>query len=206
MALSDDPKQGLRQNVLRQRTALAREDAIFRSETACANFLKHAERLWKPEEFAGQIVALYSVHPEHLERELDPSSLRESPLFRESFFAYPRILSRADGRMEFAVAHHESDWVRSPYGFPEPRAEIPLVKPAEIALFIVPGIAFGERGERMGRGAGFYDRYLKRAPGAFRVGIGYDFQIFRQSIPESPWDERMDWVIGETVALFPKRV
>jgi len=205
MALSDDPKQGLRQSILRERMALVREDAIFRSETVCANFLKHAEKLWKPEEFAGQVVALYAIHPDNPEGELDPSPVRESPLFRASQFAYPRILSRADGKMEFALAQHATDWIKSPYGFPEPRFEIPSIDPKDIALFIVPGVAFGERGERMGRGAGFYDRYLKRAPGAIRVGVGYDFQILRQAIPENAWDERMDWVMGESISLFPQR-
>lgn len=203
MAFSEDPRAALRQSILDQRESLSKAEATFRSETACANFLKFAEKTWKPKDFADRVVALYSVSRDHGKGELNPADLRKSELFETAHFAYPRIFSRADGRMEFFVPVHETDWEVGVYGIPEPRKELPLVEPKEIGLFIVPGVVFGKNGERIGRGAGFYDRYLKRNPEAFRVALAYDFQIVDQPIPENPWDQKVDWVIGETRACFP---
>lgn len=204
MAFSADPRLTLRKAILEKREVLAREEALFRSETVCDQFLKWAEKIWKPADFQGKVLALYAVSSVQGKGELDPASLKNATLFAGVHFAYPRIVSLAEGRMEFALPVHPSDWVETKLGIPEPRPELPALDPKDIAFFVVPGVVFGERGERIGRGAGFYDRYLKRAPGAFRVGLAYDFQIVREPLPENSWDQRMDWVIGETTACFPK--
>ena len=47
----------------------------------------------------------------------------------------------------------------------------------QVELIIVPGVAFDRKGNRMGRGRGFYDRLLKSTPKAFKVGVGFDFQL-----------------------------
>lgn len=204
MAFSADPRLTLRKALLEKRAALSREESLFRSEAVCDQFVKWASTIWKPADFQDRIVALYAVSPTQGKGELDPAFLKKASLFTGALFAYPRILSLAEGRMEFALPVHDSDWVTTKLGIPEPRPELPLLEPKDIALFIVPGVVFGERGERIGQGGGFYDRYLKRSMGAFRVGLAYDFQIVRDRLPENSWDQRVDWVIGETTACFPK--
>lgn len=66
----------------------------------------------------------------------------------------------------------------------------------QVELIIVPGVAFDRKGNRMGRGRGFYDRLLKSTPKAFKVGVGFDFQLF-DSIPTEPFDVPMDEIIVE---------
>lgn len=64
----------------------------------------------------------------------------------------------------------------------------------EIDLVLVPGQAFDAQGNRLGRGKGFYDRFLKRT-NAFRIGICFDFQLLPQ-IPTEAHDMKMDLVIS----------
>lgn len=130
-------------------------------------------------------------------REANPETIFNPTGLPEIHFSYPRILSRTDPLMDFAVAIHHTDWVFGSYGIPEPRAELPAAKPSSLDLILVPGVVFDERGGRIGMGAGYYDRYLARAPGALRVGFAFDFQVRKESIPQAPWDAKMDLIVTE---------
>lgn len=63
----------------------------------------------------------------------------------------------------------------------------------EIELVVVPAVAYDRKGNRLGRGKGFYDRLLKSSR-ATKVGIAYDFQIVEE-IPTEEHDVPMDLVI-----------
>jgi 5,10-methenyltetrahydrofolate synthetase len=63
-------------------------------------------------------------------------------------------------------------------------------------LFVVPGVAFDERGGRLGRGRAWYDRALARHPQGARVGLAYDFQLV-PVLPQARWDIRMHAVVTE---------
>jgi 5-formyltetrahydrofolate cyclo-ligase len=65
-----------------------------------------------------------------------------------------------------------------------------------IEMIVVPGVAFDHKGNRMGRGRGFYDRLLKSTPNAFKVGVAFNFQMF-DSIPTESFDVPMDCIISE---------
>ena len=67
-----------------------------------------------------------------------------------------------------------------------------------VELIIVPGVAFDRKGNRMGRGRGFYDRLLKSTPNAKKFGVAYDFQLIDE-IPVEPHDVKMDKVVSESV-------
>ncbi|EOV9526319.1 5-formyltetrahydrofolate cyclo-ligase [Bacillus cytotoxicus] len=69
------------------------------------------------------------------------------------------------------------------------------VKVNEIDLLFVPGIAYTRRGERIGYGGGYYDRYLATYEGA-RVSLAFDFQIV-DDIPIEPFDQNVEKIITE---------
>lgn len=62
-------------------------------------------------------------------------------------------------------------------------------------LIIVPGVAFDPQGNRMGRGKGYYDRFLVKYPAVKKIGICFDFQLVDE-IPAEPHDIRMDEVVS----------
>jgi len=66
----------------------------------------------------------------------------------------------------------------------------------EVEMIVVPGVAFDHKGNRIGRGRGFYDRLLKSTPNAYKVGVAFDFQMFDE-IPTEAFDVPMDLVIAE---------
>lgn len=83
---------------------------------------------------------------------------------------------------------------RDLYGICEPAAKI-FMHPKNIDLVIVPGIAFDKKGNRLGRGKGCYDRFLKLLPKSITsVGLAFDFQIL-PSIPAAIHDVRVNKVI-----------
>jgi 5-formyltetrahydrofolate cyclo-ligase len=79
------------------------------------------------------------------------------------------------------------------YGISEPTGDI-LNNESIIDLVVIPGVAFDKKGNRMGRGAGYYDRILKRLPQANKIGLAYSFQM-QESIPTEAHDIAMDVVI-----------
>lgn len=63
-----------------------------------------------------------------------------------------------------------------------------------IDLIVVPGMAFDVQGHRLGRGRGYYDRFLCQYPTAKKIGICFDFQ-FVQAVPTESFDQIMDEVV-----------
>ena len=73
----------------------------------------------------------------------------------------------------------------------------PVHAPAQLTpeVVLVPGLAFTSEGHRLGRGVGFYDRFLGTSPsGVIKAGICFDFQVVPE-LPAESHDVRMDLVI-----------
>lgn len=84
------------------------------------------------------------------------------------------------------------------FGIMEPKNEyIRVFKPEKIDLVIVPGVVFDEKRDRIGFGAGLYDRFLKNVRSdCFKIGLAYEFQVVR-SVPADKFDIPMDLIITE---------
>lgn len=80
------------------------------------------------------------------------------------------------------------------FGILEPRADSPVCALEETDCVIVPGVAFDAAGGRVGRGGGYYDRFLSRVPAAPRIALAWEWQVFAQ-VPADARDERVDWIV-----------
>jgi len=173
-----DVKKALRSRLRgwRRRFA-ATEDGRRASQRICAQVTALPE--WQ----AARTVALYRA----LRGEVDVTPL--SDLGKR--VCWPVVVQR--GRP--LVWREGVDWRPGPFGILEPGPDSPEVRPQDIDLIIVPGVAFDARGRRLGQGGGFYDRSLRQCPG-LRVGVGFAGQQV-EAVPAGPFDERMHLVVTE---------
>ena len=99
------------------------------------------------------------------------------------------------------VTHHDhielrqyigkDDLKHGRYGIPVPQTGTYRGKPD---LIIVPGLAFDKDLVRLGRGKGYYDKFLRKLDKIKKIGVCYDFQI-KDNLPWAWRDVRMDKVI-----------
>ncbi len=73
----------------------------------------------------------------------------------------------------------------------------------QIDVIVVPGIAFGKSGERIGFGKGCYDMFLKNAKG-IKVGYCYEWQVCDKILSDSH-DVKMDYIITESRKTSTKK-
>lgn len=86
---------------------------------------------------------------------------------------------------------------RHRFGFEQPVAAAPLVDPSTVAVVLTPGLAFGPDGERLGRGGGYYDRFLPTVPdGAARVGVTVS-ALVADGLPTDSFDVPMTHLATE---------
>ena len=84
--------------------------------------------------------------------------------------------------------------LQGPYGIWEPALKKP-VNLKSLDLVIVPGLAFDKQGRRLGRGKGYYDRFLSKiSQHSISIGLAYDFQIL-PFIPTTKYDVEVHKVI-----------
>ena len=58
----------------------------------------------------------------------------------------------------------------------------------------MPGMSFDKDGNRLGRGKGYYDRFLTLLPHTYLIGVCFDFQL-SDEVPHTDYDIRMNEVI-----------
>ncbi len=99
----------------------------------------------------------------------------------------------------YEIKDLEKDVRKGTYGILEPCSErLMKVQSTEIDLVIVPGVAFDLRRQRLGYGAGYYDRFLNTLrQDCVKIGIAFDIQVM-DIIPVEAHDMKMDAIITET--------
>ena len=102
-----------------------------------------------------------------------------------------------DGRLRFAEWRAGQALAPNRHGIPEP-VDSPLIEGDALAVVLVPLLAFGNQGQRLGQGGGWYDRsFASNAPsGPLLIGVGYAWQQADDLVAE-PWDVPLDAVVTE---------
>lgn len=79
-----------------------------------------------------------------------------------------------------------------------------LADPASIELIVTPGVAYDRKGNRIGRGKGYYDRLLKETR-ATKIGVAYHFQLSDEEIEVEEHDVPVDMVITDECVITVRK-
>lgn len=90
------------------------------------------------------------------------------------------------------------------FGLREPKKEyITSIDIEKLDLIIVPGLVFDRQGNRIGHGAGYYDRFFERVPSSIpKVALAFQYQIVKEEWRVDAWDTPMNGIITEDGWLF----
>ncbi len=77
-------------------------------------------------------------------------------------------------------------------GVPEPQTD---TYKGPIDLIIVPGVVFDQHCHRIGRGGGYYDKFLRKHASVYKIGVCYSFQFKKHDVPHTWKDIRMNRVV-----------
>lgn len=130
-------------------------------------------------------------------QEVDTKELIQETLRLGKTAVLPRVDPEAREIVPVVIKNLDS-LVKSPLGIWEPELEDKnIIQVSDLELVFVPGIAFNKWGNRLGRGLGFYDRFLSRLPSkTVKVGLAFDFQIVDQLPVVEGQDVSLDLVIS----------
>lgn len=191
-------KTQLRQRLRAERRALSRDEQRQAADRLLANVA--ATRLFR----VSRRIACYLPS----DGEIDPSLIIER-IWRMRKQAFLPVLSPlSHERLWFARATPGMELRPNRFGIPEPRTSAgELVRAEELDLILLPLVAFDRKGNRLGRGAGFYDRSLAflRYRRYFRkphlLGLAHDFQRV-PSVSNDAWDVPLDGVVTDRAVYY----
>lgn len=153
-------------------------------ETASARL---AELFYQTQQYKDASV-IYGYLPYNQEVRTVP--ILEQALREGKRIAVPKIYGDT---MRFIYLEDLSKVEKGCSGIPEPVADGPVAEDPN-ALVLMPGLAFDAKGNRMGYGGGFYDKFLAREPNHPTVALCYSFQMV-DTIPSEEYDIPVDCVL-----------
>lgn len=169
----------LRREVRARLESLDVADKSVRSAAICVEVKKHLTVS------NARVVALFSP----LGYEIDVW-----PLVESLSGAVSVVLPRVEGDIMNFYCYNKNSMAIGSFGINEPQNGF-AVAPYEIDAVIVPGLAFTKSGARMGRGKGYYDKYMSQSDfSALKIGVCYSEQLVPE-IPLESHDVMMDVLI-----------
>lgn len=147
-----------------------------KEDTRLKKSLKIASKLFLLKEFVQAKTVLFYLS---FDGEVDTVRMIKETIKQGKKVAVPVIKHKEKEIVPSLLKDFDTELKTGPYGIRHPKEEyIRPVPLKSIDLVVVPGLAFDEAGNRLGRGMGYYDRLLNRLPkDVATIGLAFDFQI-----------------------------
>jgi 5-formyltetrahydrofolate cyclo-ligase len=126
--------------------------------------------------------------------EVQTTAVIEAFLAEGKTVAVP-VVDQINNKIKIARLNSIDELKEGTFGILEPAntIEVPL---EQIDVIILPGVGFDEKGNRLGHGFGFYDKFLSILKGKPLVGLAYETQLLSE-IPSEEHDVCVDYVVTE---------
>ena len=191
----DTDKARLRREI-KNRLALLPKEQFREAGLRAAALIRH-EPVWHS---AKTILLFLSA-----ENEIDTLPLLETALEQGKKLFVPKLENDAPGlpvRIKFyRIDSSQGPWEKGPFNIREPmiRGNENLKAADFPALVFTPGLAFDMAGNRLGRGKGFYDRFLSELKKREYQSAGLCMQLqIVPFIPTEKWDHKVDFLFSES--------
>ena len=133
-----------------------------------------------------------------LKREVDTRALIAFALSQGKKVFVPCVRKRDKSVTLYRIKDPSRDLKKGAYNIWEPRPNrCPRGRLRDLNLMIIPGLAFDFRGYRLGRGGGYFDRFLAQAKGITRIGLAFKEQCLKAKLPVEAHDVRIHTVIHD---------
>lgn len=185
-------KKALRQQIRERLAAIPAREMHERSVAACRLLCR------QPEFQKSETVMIFLS----MACEVDTSYLAIECWNAGKRVLAPRISWDQRRMLPTEISSLTNDVRESAMGIREPHEGMPFPV-SDIDLVVVPGLAYDARGERLGRGRGFYDRFLAhRDLRAFTTGLAFEEQIVA-SVPTADRDQRVRMIVTDQRVIRP---
>jgi 5-formyltetrahydrofolate cyclo-ligase len=189
------PKETTRGEMKRRLKETGREE--FKIQGAASAALLRSSPVWS---FYPTVFLFLSMNSE-----IDTRPLLESALKDGKKVFVPKVYS--EKLVFYNVTSAEGPWEKGAFGIREPAAGGKAASFEDFpALIVVPGLAFDKSGNRLGKGGGYYDRFLGELDTEYTtIGLCMDFQIV-DFVPAGEKDKKMDRVLTQNEIMEVKEV
>ena len=104
-------------------------------------------------------------------------------------------LCTAPGIMEARLISGMQDVIAGSFGLLEPKAQTEIIRPHEIDFAVIPCMGCGRDGTRLGKGGGYYDRFLKGK--VYKTAALCYEQLMTETVPHDAHDLSPDYIITQ---------
>ena len=179
-------KNQLRQELKKRLSQMSEEQRIVKSKSACQNLISLNQ--FKQ---ASTIMVFLSF-----DNEIETAEIILHAWQMGKVVAAPKVLSEKSHMIPIEINSLDKDIVADSLGVPNPTHGTP-VPICEIDFVITPGLGFDRDCNRLGRGAGYYDRFFSdKAMRGFKCGLAFSEQLV-ESVPVTASDVAVDMVVTD---------
>lgn len=182
--MADQLKNALRNTIKQVRSKISAQYKSASSKQICTRIrsLEYYRNAKK--------IALYHA----VNGEIDLVDIWNSAPLHGKYCYFPAL---SDNSLIFLPANPKTPFKPNKYGILEPDVSKDLAIPIDdLDIIFLPLVAFDMRCNRIGMGAGYYDRTLEHNKSSMLIGVGYQFQHVDYIEPQ-PWDVTLDAVITQ---------
>ncbi|MCW8442614.1 5-formyltetrahydrofolate cyclo-ligase [Fluoribacter gormanii] len=184
--MADHIKKALRDTMKQIRSKISVSYRATASSQVCTRI-----RLLEQYRCAQHIALYFAVNGE-----IDLDELWKNALLQGKVCYFPVL--NEDLTLSFLPATMDTPFQKNRYGISEPNVSADLAIPVEeLDLALIPLVAFDVRCNRLGMGAGYYDRTFKGKEKCPLFGVAYQFQRVDEYLEPEPWDIQLNAVITQ---------